>query len=340
MKKNLLIVFVTLACIFIANFMVACHSTSSGPNGQGSKKSIAVVVPVTIDAFDRLQAGMKDQLNGLNTEIKSYSAEGDPSKFETVVKSALLSHPDVLVTVGTQMTDTAFGSQFKDQLPTVIAAAISDPKLVDSLTNLGVDPPRTFPVAIISDSPREDIYGLLAKTIPRINPQITQVGVIYNLAEKNSKATAEGVIKAVQANSMTALSGILTGPDDVSKVTQDLLLKGAQIIVIPHDKYAVEKAATIAQLSHGRKVPTISLDDGTVKKSGVMAAVSVDYGKVGAEVGQVIAEILSGKARAQDIPVTSLQKASVYLNEDVARNLGIAIPHDLKQEAVIAQSDK
>lgn len=340
MKKNLLIAFVTLTCVVLASLMNACHPTSSGPNGQGGRKNIAIVVPVTIDAFDRLQAGMKDQLNGLNVDLKSYSAEGDASKFETVVKSALLSHPDFLVAVGTQLTDTAFGSQFKGQLPTVIAAAISDPKLVDSLTKLGVDPPRAFPVAVVSDSPREDIYSLLAKTIPRISPQIKQVGVIYNLAEKNSKATAEGVIKAVEANSMNALSGILTGPDDVSKVTQDLLLKGAQIIVIPHDKFAVEKAATIAQLCHSRKVPTISLDDGTVKKSGVMAAVSVDYGKVGAEVGEVIAEIMSGKTRAQDIPVRSLQRASVYLNEDVVRGLGITVPDDLKQEAVIAESNK
>jgi putative ABC transport system substrate-binding protein len=304
------------------------------------KKSVAMVIPVTIDAFDRLQEGSKNVLTPLNIELRTYSAEGDPAKFETVVKSALLSRPDYLVTVGTQLTNTAFGPQFKGQLPTVIAAAISDPKLVEGLTKVGVDPPRSTPVAIISDSPKEDIFSLTAKTIKSLNANTARMGILYNLSEVNSKATAEGVIKAIEANGMTAVRGVLTNPDDVSKVTADLLRKGAQVIVIPHDKYAVEKAATIAQLAHAKNVPTLSLDDGTVRKSGVMAAVSVDYRIIGELVGNTISDIAQAKTRAQDLPVVSLDRASVYLNEEVAKSLGVTVPQEVSSNAVLVTAGK
>lgn len=336
----------TLVLLLLSSF-VACTPTTTtnqpGASPQPSvtqRKSVAIVIPVTIDAFDRLQAGTKTALDPLNIEIRTFSAEGDPGKFETVVKSALLARPDYLVTVGTQLTNTAFGPQFRGQLPTVIATAITDPKLVEGLAPVGLTPPRSAPVAIISDSPKEDIFILLAKTIKSINADTKRVGILYNLSEVNSKATAEGVIKAVEADGMTVVRGVLTNPDDVGKVTNDILLKGAQVIVIPHDKYAVEKAATVAQLAHGKSVPTMSLDDGTVRKSGVMVAVSVDYRIVGEQLGRTIADLAQGKARAQDLPVLSLDRASVYINEEAARSLGVTIPQEVRSNAVIVADSR
>jgi putative ABC transport system substrate-binding protein len=322
----------TITIALLATFFIGCWQS---PRSNNKKETVVIVIPVTIDAFDRLEAGVKNKLQGHDIDIKVYSAEGDPSKFETVIKSAILSKPDYLVTVGTQLTNTAFGPQFKNQLPVVIAAAISDPKIVDSLVSVGVDPPRSKPVAIISDTPKEDSSGLLVKTIISIKPDVKKVGVLYNLSELNSKATAEGVINAVESNGITAIKGILTGPEDVSRVTRDLLLKGAQVMIIPLDKYAVAKAATVVELAKGSNVPTVSLDDGTVQKSGVLAAVSVDYRIIGEEVGSTITDITQGKAKAQDLPVIRLEKASIYVNESAARDLKITISPETKNSAVI-----
>jgi putative ABC transport system substrate-binding protein len=321
-----------LSVALLATFSICCWQS---PRSTNKKEKVVIVIPVTIDAFDRLEAGIKSTLQGHDIDLKVYSAEGDPAKFETVIKSAILSKPDYLVTVGTQLTNTAFGPQFKDQLPIVIAAAISDPRIVDSLVSVGLDPPRSKPVAIISDTPKEDSSGLLVQTIVSIRPGVKKVGVLYNLSELNSKATAEGVINAVESNGIVALKGILTGPEDVSRVTKDLLLKGAQVMIIPLDKYAVAKAATVVELAKGSNVPTVSLDDGTVQKSGVLAAVSVDYRLVGEQVGGTIADLAQGKVKAQDLPIIRLEKASVYLNESAARDFKITISPETRNSAVI-----
>jgi putative ABC transport system substrate-binding protein len=300
-----------------------------------AKKSAAMVIPVTIDAFDKLRDGAKSVLDPLGVELKVFSAEGDPAKFETAIKSSLLTKPNYLVTVGTQVTNTAFGPQFKGELPTVLATAISEPSLVESLVQVGLEPPRNSKVAIISDTPKEDIFELLAKSLKEFKPNVKQVGIIYNLSEINSKSTAESSIKAIETNGISVTKGIISNADDISKITTDLLLKGAEVIVIPLDKYAVEKAATITQLSKSKNVPVFSLDDGTVTKSGVMVAVSVNYRLIGEEAGKAIAEIEQGKATAEQMPVIRLDKASVYFNESVAKSFGINLPETLKSSAVI-----
>ena len=324
------------AVLVLAVSWLACDPASTERKSEPNvRKSIAIVVPVSIDAFERLQDGTKNVLKPLDMDLKVLSAEGDPSKFESVIKTSLLSHPDYLVTVGTQLTNTAFGPQFNGQLPITIAAAISDPKLVDGLVSVGLDPPRSQAVAIISDTPKEDNNALLAKTIQSFTGSNIKVGVLYNLSEINSKATAEGIIQALEQNNISVIRGVITGPDDVSKVTTNLLLRGAKAIVIPHDKYAVEKAATITQMARSKGIPTFSLDDGTVTKSGVMVAVSVDYRVIGEQIGQTIRDLSQGKTTAQSLPIVRLDRASVYLNETVAQQLGVTVPAEVRNSAVL-----
>lgn len=307
---------------------------------DSNKKKVAMVIPVTIDAFDRLQNGTKSVLDPVNIELQVFSAEGDPSKFETAIKSALISKPNYLVSVGTQITNSTFGPQFKGQLPILVAGAISDPSLVESLVQIGLEPPRSAKVAIVSDNPKSDIYELLATTLKDFNPNIKKVGIIYNLSEINSKDTAEKSIKAIEAKGVLVEKGIISNADDVSKVTTDLLLKGVQTIIIPHDKYAVEKAATIVQLAKSKNIPTFSLDDGTVEKSGVMVAISVNYRLIGEQIGKAIADIDQGKVTPENLPILQLEKASVYFNETVAKSLNINLPEKLKASVLIIKGSE
>jgi len=289
---------------------------------------------VTIDAFDQLSEGCKDSLVGI-ANVNVISADGDQTKFATITKKAILENPDFLVTVGSQLTNTALGSEFSKNLPTVIATAITDPNLVAGLKAIGVEPPRQKAVAIISDRPIVDIFAQLSKVAMELKPGLRKVGILCNQGEINSMATAEGIASAMAADSILTKFGYLTSPDDVSKVTQALLLDKVELIVIPHDKYAVEKAATIAQICGSLGIPVLSLDDGTVRKSGVTAAVSVNYRIIGQEVARIVKSIIFDKYSAEKIPVVQYQRASIYINQVTAAKLGINIGGGLLRDAVI-----
>ncbi len=314
--------------ILLLIFAVSCTSGGQKKQPLDTKPKVSIVFPVTIDAFEQLKQGVKDVV-GDKFELQSYSAEGDPSKFETAIQSALLSKPTYLVTIGTQMTNTAFGAKFKNDLPIVIAGAISSPELVDALVSVGLEPKRKSEVAVISDSPKESIYELFFKAFNLFLPNAKKVGIIYNPAEVNSKGTADKTIAELNKHGLKVIDGVINNAEDIEKVTDMLLLKGCEAIIIPHDKNAVTKASSIVKKCDEKLVPVFSLDDGTVKKDGVCIGISVNYAIIGNLIGESLLRIDSKGANASDMPIISVESAKIYVNTKKIDFLGIKQPKEL-----------
>ncbi len=127
MKKRLLVAVVTGLCVLLG--IAAYHFLSRDRNTPASTYRVAIAIPVNIRAINTFVDGVRAGLSGGNVEVKEFSAEGDEHRFASVIKSAVLWKPDVLIVFGTQLTDTALGPQFRDSLPRTIAAAISAPPL-------------------------------------------------------------------------------------------------------------------------------------------------------------------------------------------------------------------
>ena len=318
---------IVLTALVVIPFLLLCSSCKQRSEGQKAKACI--VFPATIDAFDRLKQGMEEICKDSIT-LKFYSAEGDPSKFETVLQNALLENPEYLVTVGTQLTNAAFAPKFESKLKTVVAGAISSPELVESLVNVGLFPVRTKPVAIISDSPKEDIYLLFARAIKGILPKAKKVGIIYNTAEINSKETATKISDAITHAGISIEDGVINNAEDIEKIVSKLLLKNVDAIIIPHDKYAVTKASSIVKKCLDKSIPVFSLDDGTVKKDDVAVGISVSYTFIGKLIGNTLMDINSDREKAENLPIISMDNAQIYINSKVLNKLGLIIPDELK----------
>lgn len=314
--------------ILLLIFVVSCNSGGQKKQTTETQPKVSIVFPVTIDAFEQLNQGVKD-VTGDKFEIQSYSAEGDASKFETAIQSALLSKPDYLVTIGTQITNTAFGAKFKNDLPTVIAGAISSPELVDALVSVGLEPKRKSEVAIISDSPKESIYKLFSKALKAFLPNAKKVGIIYNQAEVNSKGTSDKIVAELRKNEIQVVDGVINNSEDIEKVTDMLLLKGCEAIIIPHDKNAVTKASSIVKKCDEKNIPVFSLDDGTVKKDGVSIGISVNYKIIGNLIGQSLLKIYNKETNASDMPIVSVENAKIYVSIKKINALGIKQPESL-----------
>jgi putative ABC transport system substrate-binding protein len=320
-KMNRIICFITIA------LLIACNNSDERKKEPAYPK-VSIVLPVSIDAFDNLKKGLSDFCQG-KFELAYYSAEGDPAKFETTIQSALLNHPNYLVAIGTQMTNTALGPKFKMNLPILIAASISTPELVDGLVKAGIEPPRKSEIAIVSDSPKESIYDLFGTAFKEFFPRAKIVGIIYNPAEINSKSTADETKKALVNQGCIIRDGVINSAEDIEKVTNRLLLENIETMVIPLDKNAVMKAASIVKKCDEKHVPVMSLDDGTVRKSGVSIAISVNYKSIGTLIGQTLFKIESKETKASEMPVAALEKAKIYVNKNKLKDLGITKPKNM-----------
>lgn len=341
MSSRVKISLITVVVIVIGLVTVWILLNGDRSEIQQQQYSVAAIFPVTVDAFLRFQEEARTILTARDIEVYYFSAEGDPSRFQTVINAALLKKPDVLVLVGTQLTNIGLAPKYEQQLPKVISSCISDPTQVEQLVALGLEPPRKKPVAILTDMPRQDAYSFGAGLIRKITPNIKKVGILFNNAEINSKNTATKMSDALQAQNIVVIEGIVAGEEDVDKVAQNLVLQGAQLLIIPHDKYVIKKAATVVKIgmeAPDGSIPVFSLDDGTVRKDGAAFGVSVDYGYIGKLTAETCLRIIDG-APPDQMPIIQQETANAYFNMSTWEKLGLPeIPEDIKEKAIIYQS--
>lgn len=318
---------------------ICCMSFAAGGVAKDVQREarVAMVFPVTVDAFLSFQNEAEAILKQRGADVRFYSAEGDPSRFQTIIDAALLKHPDVMVFVGTQLTNVGLSPRYLEVLPKAVASAISDPAKVEQLTAIGLEPDRKRAVAILTDMPKENSYISSAQNIRKLLPSVRSVGVLYNDSEINSKNTANQLMKALEAVDVTSVRGVVTSAEDVAKVTRTLVLRGVDLLVIPHDKYVINKAATVVKIGKeapNGPIPVFSLDNGTVRKDGAAFGVSVDYGVVGKMTGQAVLNILDGQ-RPEQMQIVRQERANTYINLETWKALGLpSIPDDIKQSAI------
>ena len=331
-KRRFIPIFLILI-VLSAFFMLACERPT-----EMKKRSVVAVFPVTVDAFLQFQEEAKNVLLEQNIDFMTFSAEGDPSRFQTVINAALLKKPDVLILCGTQLTNTGLSPKYEQQIPKVISSCVSEPSKVEQLSAIGIDPPRKRSVAILTDMPKQDAYSFGAQLIRKVTPEISIAGILYNLAEINSVNTATKISEALESQGIKVLKGIVTSEEDVDKVAKKLVLQGAELMIIPHDKYVIKKAATVIKIGMEAEkgpVPVFSLDGGTVRKDGAAYGVSVDYGRLGKLTAEMSIDIINGKA-PESMPIIQQETANAYFNLDTWKRLDLpAIPEDIMKTAII-----
>jgi len=337
MMKSIFLLGMTIIC-FCIFYGCSDPQPKDQQNTQTQNKTIAMVFPVMVDAFSRFENEVEHTLSGQNIDVHSFSAEGQVSRFQTVINSALLKRPDILVLIGTQLTNTGLAPKYEKMLPKVISSCISDPSKVEHLVNIGIEPKRKRSVAILTDMPKQNAYDFGADLIQTILPKVQLIGILYNNSEINSKNTSAKMITALKDKGINMIEGIVTSEEDVEKIARSLILKGAQMLIIPHDKYVIKKAASVVKIgmeATGGAIPVFSLDGGTVRKDGAAFGVSVDYGYLGTITAETALQIFNGTL-PEDMPLIQQETANAYFNMTSWNKVGLPnIPSEIRKSAVI-----
>ena len=291
------------------------------PSKDKSKDLVIAVFPVTVDAFVQFQDEASIIFKENNVEFKTLSAEGDATRFLSILDAAIQQRPDILITIGTQLTNIALGPRYKSFNNPIIASCISDPSKVEELVNIGIDPPRDRNIAILSDMPRDDAYQQSADAMQAAIKDLNKVGILYNTSEINSLNTAMKTAEPLEKRNIEILKGIITNEQDVLRITSKLIRDGAQILVIPHDKYVIKQAAAISKFGREANPPVavFALDSGTVAKDDAAFGVSVDYGKIGEITAQNTLRILRKEMHAEYSEVIQEDRADVVINREAWR---------------------
>ena len=105
------------------------------------------------------------------------------------------------------------------------------------------------------------------------------------------------------------------------------LVGSVDFIYLPQDNSVVSALDSIASISRATQTPLIA-NDPTLEGRGVLLALGANYFKSGQHLGNMIADLIEGKALKQNIQDTGIKELKI--NEKLIKEFGIDIPKNLK----------
>ncbi|WP_020675231.1 ABC transporter substrate-binding protein [Geopsychrobacter electrodiphilus] len=274
-------------------------------------------------ALDALRQGVKDELKaqGLSVSYQDHIAQGNIATANLIAKQILGENPDVAVGIATPTAQAC--AQAIHNIP-VVFAAVTDPVGAGLVKSL--EKPGGMITGTSDMSPIDRQLELILKFLPKLKT----LGVIYNSGEANS-VTLVKVLKAeAKKRGIAVEEATVSNSAGVFQAARSLVGR-CEAIYIPTDNTVVSAFESITQVGYQAKLPVFAADTDSVGR-GAVAALAVDYYKMGRQTGEMVARILKG-AKPGDLPVETLREFQMYLNPGSAEKMGLKVSPELLKKA-------
>ena len=159
--------------------------------------------------------------------------------------------------------------------------------------------------------------------IQQFLPELHSLGVIYNSGEANSLTLVRVLKEQAAKKGISVEEATVSNSAGVFQAAKSLIGR-AQAVYIPTDNTVVSAFEAITQIGYQAKLPIFAADTDSVGR-GAVAALAVDYYRMGRQTGEMVGRILQG-VRPADMPVETLREFQIYLNPGSAAKMGLEIP--------------
>lgn len=320
-----------LACVLLVS-MTTAILTGCGKKDEVFK--IGVNQYVTHAALDASYQGFVDALkdagyvDGEKIKIDLQNANADQPTANTIATKLVNDDNNLILAIATPSAQACLNAT-KD-IP-ILVTAVTDP------AGSGLVASNEAPGGNVSGTsdlnPVEDQFDLLMKLVP----DAKTVAILYCSSESNSKIQVEMATAAAQTRGLTVQEASVSNSNEIQQVVQSLVGQ-VDVIYAPTDNVIAAGMPTVAQVTNANGLPVICGEAGMVDAGG-LATYGIDYYKLGRMTGEQAVKIIKGEAETADMPIEYLpvEELTLTINEDVAAQLGITIPEDLKEAADAAE---
>lgn len=299
--------------------------------GCGAKKTeivIGISKIVAHPALDAVEQGIKDELAEQNMPVvfDVQNANGDLNTAAAIATKFKSDKVALAVGIATP-TAQALVNSLKT-IP-VVFSAVTDPVKAGLVTTLAHGEKN---VCGVSDmTPVKEQIQFLAKLKP-----IKRLGIVYTSSEANAVALADLTKSVCKEMGIEVIETTVASSAEVKQATQTIADR-VDAIYISTDNTVVSALSSVTSVAMAKKIPVMTADPTSATNADVLVAWGFDYYKMGRATGRMIADVLRGKKPAE-IPVKFMTEPSdvtLFINEDVAKQLGIVIPADITKQASI-----
>ena len=284
-----------------------------------------------------VEAGFRDYLTqrGVPFRMTVRDLNLNAGNAPRVVEEIRAARPDLVYTAGTGTTNNIFGSidaeepgSFVGGVPGVFTL-VSYPKearIVESFENPGR--------AVTGVSFLAPVEAQL-NTILAYRP-FARMAVVYDRTARNSRVNVAELREIAPRLGLELIERPVPlgwdgrpDPRTLSDLVRQVKEEGADILYIGPDSFMVRygKVYTSAALAAG--LPTFAAIQPLLKNSRAMFGLVTDYYTLGKLTALQAERILVEKQRPEEMPMARLGRYKLWINMDVARELGMYPPMDM-----------
>jgi putative ABC transport system substrate-binding protein len=282
-------------------------------------------------ALNAVEQGTMDALAaagyaaGVDVEFIIGDAQNDPNNAIPIAQSYAAQGVGIVVAISTPMALSAAEVFDGTDVP-IIYSAVTDPLAVGLILS-ATDPSQNGNITGVSDL--IDVAGDLA-LLKELDPEITDIGIVYNPGEANSDLLTRMAIDAAPALGVNIVTAVADTTANVPMAAQSLIGR-VDAFYVTTDNTVVSAIDAIVAAADEGEVPFLMADP-TSLGFGPTLATGHDYYKHGLLTGDVVAQVLGGTPADEIVPVYQ-QNPEVYLNLDAAATLDLSFPQSLIDKA-------
>lgn len=331
MSKNVkkIIGFLVLLVVLLGGvFIFQRTQADTKPTAKKEKPTVGVLQLMSHPALDSIykgiKQGLKDEGYTLNKDVKIdfQNAQGDQSNLKTMSEKFVNEKVAAAVGIATPSAQ-ALANATKD-IP-IVLGAITDPKgagLVKDNKKPGGN------ITGVSDqAPLEAQLELIQKFMPKMKT----IGIISTSSDDSAQVQAKMMTELAKKANLTVKNYTVSSTNDITQVAGQMANE-VDAVFVPTDNTIASAMQTLVAATDAKKIPVFPTVD-TMVKDGGLATIGLDQFKLGVETGKMVAAILKGDSKPATTPIHFETSGTLYLNEKVAKKLGITVPADVLKEA-------
>lgn len=255
-------------------------------------------------------------VEGENLTLEFQNAQADSGAASQIASQFAAGGPDLICAIATPSALSCYNAALDANIP-VVYTAVTDPVAAELA---GAD---KIPVGNITGTSDKLPVDAQLEMIRNMLPEAKTIGIMYTTSEVNSISTIEEYKeKAANYGFEIVDVGISTAAD--IPLAADNILTKVDCLNNLTDNTVVQGLPTILAKAGEKNIPVFGSEIEQVK-IGCLAAAGIDYIELGKKTGQMAAKILKGEATANEMPYETFEDYSIYFNQAVADNLGLAV---------------
>jgi len=268
--------------------------------------------------------GFKEQLakegyeEGKNVRFVEADATFNPAVMPQMLTQIEASKPDLILTVGTMVSQAAITSVRNKNTPLVFVI-VNDPVQAELVPNWNAGSERFTGSASMMD------YDIVLAFTKRMFPKAKSFGVLYAPGEINDVHTMEKLEVAAKKAGYALKAVSVDAAVDVQQRSQ--LMSTVDFVYAIGSSLVQSAMPAVASVTDRYGIPILSAETELIKKDVVTVSFAASYPLQGAHAGTLAAQLLGGKKPSELAPIVpGAEDYNVLINRKKLAKLKVDLP--------------